>query len=394
MVKQVKTKTKQDPFKALLSAGFKAGADIEPIKNWCPTGSYLLNSLFSADINKGVPEGKIITLAGEPSTAKSFFALSIAHEFLKSDKEHKVIYVDSEGGLDKGNLEKKGIIAKEEFDEDGELIVNDEASDLASRFVLMNKIATLEEFESNIQQLFFNNLDVEDRGKYMLIVDSISMFSTEKVTADLTEGMRKEDASRTPKRRNEIVKHMCSVCAKYDITTILVAHVYDSMNQYEGKKIAGGKGITYTPHTVIMLGKSLVKDKDKKAVGVEIRALVKKSRMVREGLSSTLLLSFDKGLDKYYGLLEVALVSGVWTQRGAYIEFENGEKKFKSEVEKNPEKYFTADILDKINEYIKNTWALEGKDLSKEIVLDLDAVRNESDFEEKKQGDESGNESD
>ena len=76
------------------------------------TGSYILNALVSGSIFGGLPANKITALAGESSTGKTFFALSVVRSFLQSNPDAQVIYFETESAISKDMMETRGIDVK------------------------------------------------------------------------------------------------------------------------------------------------------------------------------------------------------------------------------------------------------------------------------------------
>lgn len=112
--------------------------------------------------------------------------------------------------------------------------------------------------------------------------------------------------------------------------------------------VTHNSGLVYAASTVIFLFKAKEKI-GTDVVGAIVTARAEKSRLTKEQQKVPTRLFFDKGLDKHYGLTEIAVSTGVWTKLSKQIELPDGTKIFQSKIEKNPEKYFTKDVLDEID---------------------------------------------
>jgi len=131
---------------------------------------------------------------------------------------------------------------------------------------------------------------------------------------------------------------------------ILTNHVYDVIGAYvPTQEMSGGGGIKYAATGIVFLSKSKKKDADNNVVGAIIKAKTKKSRLTRENMVVETLLDYSKGLDRYYGLIGIAEALGVAVKKGNKYVID-GKEAFENAINKNPEKFFTKDVLDKIDE--------------------------------------------
>ena len=104
-------KTIDNEYASLADDGISAG----DVSSFIDTGSYIFNALLSGSINGGLPSNKITALAGESSTGKTFFTLSIIKNFLETNKDAGVFYFESESAVSKqkkdGNVtESDGVL--------------------------------------------------------------------------------------------------------------------------------------------------------------------------------------------------------------------------------------------------------------------------------------------
>ena len=142
---------------------------------------------------------------------------------------------------------------------------------------------------------------------------------------------------------------------KAKVPLIVTNHVYDVVGSYVPmKKMGGGSGLEYAASTIIFLSKKKDKDKDGSVSGAIITANLKKSRMTIENKKVETRLNYASGLDKYYGLLDLAIKFGVFKKVSTRIEMPDGSKAFESQIEANPEKYFDKETLDVIDEFCKS----------------------------------------
>ena len=309
------------------------GVDAGDVSNFVDTGCYSLNALLSGTIHGGMPGNKITAIAGEAATGKTFFALGICKHFLDNDKDAGVIYFESESAVSKNMIEDRGVDSK--------------------RFVVV-PVATVQEFRAQAIKVVDKYLEQpEDKRKpLMFVLDSLGMLSTTKEMQDTAEGKETRDMT-----RSQIVKSTFRVLTlklgKANIPMIMTNHTYDVIgSMFPQKEMGGGSGLKYAASSIIYLGKRKVKD-GTEVVGNIIHCKNYKSRLTKENAQIDVMLTYEKGLDKYYGLLDIAVEEGIFKKVSTRIETPDGKKVFGKNIIENPEEYFTKEVLEKIDEATK-----------------------------------------
>ena len=142
-----------------------------------------------------------------------------------------------------------------------------------------------------------------------------------------------------------------------NIPLIVTNHTYDVIGSYvPTKEMGGGSGLKYAASTIIYLSKKKEKDKTE-VVGNIIKAKTAKSRLSRENQQVEIRLYYDeRGLDRYYGLLELGEYGGMWKNVAGRYEM-NGKKIYGKEILKNPTEYFTDDIMNKLDVIAKSVFS-------------------------------------
>lgn len=306
------------------------------------TGSYVLNALYSGSLFKGMPGNKINALAGEEATGKTFFMLGIAKNFLDKDPESAVILFESEGAITKDTLADRNIDVNR---------------------VLMVPVSTVEQFNTQAARVVQGHLEKssENRRPLMICLDSLGMLSTKKEMEDTSSGKDTKDMTRTQKIRATF-RVLTLALSQAGIPMILTNHVYQSMGMFPTKEVAGGGGLKYASNNIIALGKAQYKVGDKH-LGSKIRCKIIKSRLTREKSQGTVLLTHDSGLDRYFGLIDLALEAGVFTKVANKIQTPSAEKpQFQSIIEKSPEKFFSQEILEQIDKYAQKKFCFGAPD--------------------------------
>jgi RecA/RadA recombinase len=302
------------------------------------TGSYALNALLSGSIYGGMPNNKAFALAGEESTGKSFFALSIASYFQQLNPTGAVICFETEGALD-DTVSTKEMLKARGIDVD--------------RFYLL-PATTVEDFRTQCLKVLNEYLATpkKDRKPMLMILDSLGMLSTNKEMADIAEGKGTRDMT-----RSQIIRGAFRVLTlkmnRARVPMIITNHTYEVVGAYHPtKEMSGGGGLKFAASIIGFLSKSKAKEGDAddgQLIGAKITVKIDKSRFTREEKKLSIILNHSKGLDRYYGLLEIAELGGVIKKISTKYEFPNGTTAFKKHINKDPEKYFTKEVLDLID---------------------------------------------
>lgn len=310
------------------------GVDSADVTNFIDTGSYSFNALLSGSIFGGLPGNKITAIAGEAATGKTFFALGICKNFLDKDKEAGVIYFESESAISKEMIVSRGVDA--------------------TRMVIV-PVATVQEFRNQSIKVLDKYLEQpEDKRKpLMFVLDSLGMLSTTKEMEDTAEGKETRDMT-----RSQIVKSTFRVLTlklgRAKVPMIMTNHTYDVIgSMYPQKEMGGGSGLKYAASSIIYLGKRKEKDGDNQVIGNIIHCKNYKSRLTKENAQIDVRLTYKEGLDRYYGLLEIAEEAGIFKKVSTRYELPDGTKVFGKSINDEPEKYFTKEILKQIDETTK-----------------------------------------
>ena len=313
-------------YASIVSEGVEAG----DVSNFIDTGSYIFNGLLSGTIHGGLPANKITALAGESATGKTFFALGICQRFLEDNPDSAVIYFESESALTKDMIEDRGIDS--------------------SRMIIM-PVTTVQEFRHQAIRVLdkYIEQDPADRKPMLLVLDSLGMLSTTKEIEDTEAGKETRDMTRA-----QIVKAAFRVLTlklgKAKVPLIITNHTYDVVgSMFPTKEMGGGSGLKYAASSIVYLSKRKEKD-GTEIIGNIIHCKNHKSRLTKENKMVDVRLTYDKGLDKHYGLLELALKHGIFKQVSTRIELPDGSKTFGKTINNDPEKYFTEEILKQLDE--------------------------------------------
>jgi RecA/RadA recombinase len=302
------------------------------------TGSYILNALLSGSIYGGVPDNKVTAFAGESATGKTFFVLGIVRAFLDKNPDGAVVYYDTEAAVTKSMMSSRGIDTTR---------------------VIIAEPDTIQKFKTHALKLLeaYEKQPADKRPPMMFVLDSLGLLSTSKEMEDSLEGKDVRDMT-----KSQVIKAAFRVLtlklAKVKIPMLVTNHVYEVVGSYvPTKEISGGSGLKYAASTIAMLSKKKEKDGDGEIIGNQIKIKTFKSRLSKENQDATVLLTYNKGLDRYYGLLELAEKYEVIKKVSTRYELPDGRKVFGKEINTNPELYFTEEILTRLEECAKKEFS-------------------------------------
>jgi RecA/RadA recombinase len=312
-------------------------SDIEDTERYVDTGSYIFNGLVSGSIFGGVSGNKITAIAGESSTGKTFFSLAVVKNFLDSNPDGYCLYFDTEAAVNKGLLESRGI-------------------DL-QRLVVVN-VVTIEEFRVKALKAVdkYIKMSEEERKPCMFVLDSLGMLSTEKEIRDALDDKQVRDMTKSQLVKGAF-RMLTLKLGQANIPLIVTNHTYDVIGSYvPTKEMGGGSGLKYAASTIIYLSKKKEKDKTE-VVGNLIKAKTAKSRLSKENKQVEIRLFFDhRGLDRYYGLLELGEIGGLWKNVAGRYEI-GGKKLYAKQILSEPETYFTDDVMQALDEIAQSEFS-------------------------------------
>jgi len=330
-------------------------SDIVENEVFVDTGSYILNALASGSIFGGISQNKITAFAAPEASGKTFIALSVVRNFLDKNPTGFCLYFDTESAITKKILQ------------DRNLDVN--------RIVIIN-LVTVEEFRQKALKAvdLYMKLDENERRPCLFVLDSQGMLSTNKEIRDTLAEKDTRDMTKAALLKGAY-RMLTLKLGQANIPMIVNNHVYDQMSLYSTKELSGGSALKYSASTILEISKSKEKEGTEVA-GVILRFKTRKSRFSKENQDVEVRLYYDeRGLDRYYGLIELAEEGGIITRVGNKYNI-NGEKFFKKTILSSPEKYFTQELLEQIDEYAKTKFQY-GKSAKTEEADDEDGDTSE-----------------
>jgi len=306
-------------------------------KDMVQTEVPMLNLALSGSLDGGLAPG-LTVLAGPSKHFKTSFALIMASAYLKKYDDAVLLFYDSEFGSPQSYFETFGIDTNR---------------------VLHTPVTNVEELKFDM----ISQLEQLNRGdKVCIVIDSVGNLASKKELEDAINEKSVADMSRA-----KALKGFFRMTTPYlnmkDIPMIAVNHTYMEIGMFPKAVVSGGTGIYYSADNIWIVGRQ----QDKQ--GTEIKGYhfiinVEKSRYVKEKSKIPISVSWDGGVEKWSGLLEVALEGGFVTKPsvGWYskVNHETGEvddAKFREKDTLN-EEFWSSIITDEFKDYLKGKFKI------------------------------------
>ena len=316
----------------------------------------MVNVALSGSLDGGLTPG-LTMLAGPSKHFKTAFALLLASSYMKKYKEAVVLFYDSEFGTPQKYFET--------FDIDMDR-------------VLHTPITDVEELKHDIMNQL-QGLDKNDR--VIIVIDSIGNLASRKEVEDSLEGKSVADMTRA-KQIKSLFRMITPHMTIKDVPMVVVNHTYKEIGMFPKDIVGGGTGSYYSADTIWILGRQQEKTGGE-ITGYNFIINVEKSRFVREKSKVPITVSFDGGIQKYSGLLDIALEGGFVQKPAAgwyaKVDPKTGEidgNKVRESDTSNKE--FWKDILksEKFKEYVKQKYSIAygsimGEDVSEQETTEV-----------------------
>jgi len=271
-------------------------------KDMIPTTVPMINVALSGSVDGGITPG-LTMLAGPSKHFKTGFALLLASAFLKKYDDGVILFYDSEFGTPQSYFNTFGIA----FDR-----------------VVHTPIMDVEELKFDIMKQLTN---IERTDRVMIIIDSIGNLASKKEVEDALNEKSVADMSRA-KQLKSLFRMVTPYLTMRDIPMVVVNHTYKEIGLYPKDIVGGGTGSYYSSDAIWILGRQQDKDADG-IQGYHFVINVEKSRYVREKSKIPITVSFEGGINRWSGLLDVAIDGGyiVKPKNGWYatVDKETGE---------------------------------------------------------------------
>lgn len=319
-------------------------------KDMIQTSIPIINVALSGRLDGGLTPG-LTMWAGPSKHFKTAFSLLMAKSYLDKYEDAALLFYDSEFGTPQSYFETFGI----DMDR-----------------VLHTPVTDVEQLKFDIMQQL-NNVE---RGEHLIVViDSIGNLASKKEVEDALDGKSVADMSRA-KQMKSLFRMVTPHLALKDIPMVVVNHTYKEIGLYPKDIVGGGTGSYYSADNIFILGRQQEKD-GTELTGYNFIINVEKSRYVKEKSKIPVSVSFDGGLSKWSGLLDVALESGhvIKPSNGWYqkVDKETGEldeKKYRIKDTDTKDFWMPILLTKSFNDFVKNKYSLAMGDMVKSDELD------------------------
>jgi RecA/RadA recombinase len=309
----------------------------------------MLNVALSGKLGGGLVSG-LTVLAGPSKHFKTSFALKIAAAYLESDPEAVMLFYDSEFGSPQSYFETFGI-------------------DLDR--VLHTPITNVEELKFDL----INQLEAMDKkDKVIIVIDSIGNLASKKELEDALDEKSVADMSRA-KALKGLFRMTTPYLTMKNIPLLAINHTYKEIGLFPKDIVGGGTGIYYSADNIWILGRRQNKT-GTEVTGYDFIINVEKSRYVKEKSKIPISVSWDGGIERFSGLLDVGLASGhiIKPSNGWYQKVDTGTGEVigsKVREKDTLTEEFWSDILsnEKFNEFMESQYCI-----GKKTVVDMDEI--------------------
>ena len=321
-------------------------------KDMIPTSIPVINVALSGRFDGGLTPG-LTMWAGPSKHFKTAFSLLMAKAYQDKYKDAVILFYDSEFGTPQSYFDSFGIDTER---------------------VLHTPITDIEQLKFDIMQQMNN---IERGERVMIVIDSIGNLASKKEVEDALDGKSVADMSRA-KQLKSLFRMVTPHLTLKDIPMVVVNHTYKEIGMFPKDIVGGGTGSYYSADNIYILGRQQEKE-GTEVVGYNFIINVEKSRHVKEKSKIPVSVSFDGGISKWSGLLDLALESGhvIKPSNGWYskVNVETGEvdeKKYR--IKDTETKDFWLPVLQQKSfyEFVKNKYSVGQIDMVKDEDIDAE----------------------
>jgi RecA/RadA recombinase len=316
-------------------------------KDMIQTDVPIVNVALSGNLDGGLTPG-LTMFAGPSKHFKTAFALLMAKSYMKKYEDAVVLFYDSEFGTPQSYFD---------------------AFDIDTERVLHTPITDVEQLKHDIMNQLQN---IEKTDKVIIVLDSIGNLASKKEVEDSIEGKSVADMSRA-KQMKSLFRMVTPHLTIKDIPMVVVNHTYKEIGMFPKDIVGGGTGSYYSADTIWILGRQQDKD-GSEIVGYNFIINVEKSRYVREKSKIPVTVSFDGGINKWSGLLDIAIEGNfvVKPSNGWYakVDQETGEVLDKKRFAETQTEEFWKDILadERFKEFVRKKYEITYSSIMGETV--------------------------
>lgn len=348
ILKILNTIDKIDPLATYLNDEALCFAD-----KWIDTGSMMLNAVCSGSLYGGIPVGKITSICGPSQTGKSYIVQNIIKNAQKAGMY--CILFDTEGAIEPEAAARFGI-------------------DLSKvKYVQPKSVLSMRNMINNV---LTSAIEEGQQGKIAIFIDSIGNAESEMQINRMEKDSNSADMGSFAKDVKSLLKTCARLCGPARSPIVFTNHIYEDPTSLYTKLIKeqpGGKAVWFLPSLIIQMARADAKSEEmkenvaagsKKISGSILKFLTAKNRFIRPYLTGEMYLSYNKGLHRYYGLVELAKAFKIIVLNGSSYALSDGTKLGYAATWINNKELWENTILPQIEERIKSEWKYSSVDES------------------------------
>lgn len=303
-------------------------------KDMIQTSVPMMNVALSGSLEGGLTPG-LTVFAGPSKHFKTAFSLLLAKSYLEKYEDSVVLFYDSEFGSPQSYFDSFGIDTSR---------------------VLHTPITDIEQLKFDVMSQINN---VERGDHVIIIVDSVGNLASKKEVDDALEGKSVADMTRA-KQMKSLFRMITPHLTIKDIPMVVVNHTYSEIGLYPKQIVSGGTGIYYSADNIFIIGRQQEKE-GTEVVGYNFIMNVEKSRFVKEKSKIPIEVSFDGGISRWSGLLDVALEGGFVTKpSNGWYSVKGDEKKFRLKDTYNKDFWLPVITNKEFRSYIETRYQVAG----------------------------------
>ncbi len=335
-------------------ATYLSDSTLSRVGGWIDTGSYVLNAIVSGSIHGGIPKGRVTMLAGESMTGKSLFVMKI---LAAAQKEGLIpVIFDTENAIDPEGAERLG---------------------LDTSNVKYVPCISIEQTRNALYKFLTTVKEKGLEGKFIVAVESFGNLQSELSLARMGKDSTSTDMGTNARAMKSLMQTCTNLGAVTQTTILCTNHVYDNpaaLFPSIEKNMPGGKSCVYLPSVTIQLARKPVKSDGGKTMdgetavaqknyaGIIIRALTRKNRFIKQYLEGEMYLSFASGLDRYFGMIDLAVGVGAVINTGATYQLPDGKKLGYYKNWRKDKELWENTILPVVEERIGKVWSYSNEE--------------------------------
>ena len=319
-------------------------------KDMIPTSVPIINVALSGRLDGGLTPG-LTMWAGPSKHFKTAFSLLMAKSYLEKYEDAALLFYDSEFGTPQSYFDSFGIDTNR---------------------VLHTPLTDIEQLKFDIMQQLTN---LERGDRLIIVIDSIGNLASKKEVEDALEGKSVADMSRA-KQVKSLFRMVTPHLTMKDVPMIVVNHTYKEIGMFPKDIVGGGTGSYYSADNIFIIGRQQEKE-GTEVVGYNFIINVEKSRYVKEKSKIPVSVSFDGGISRWSGLLDIALDGGfvIKPSNGWYSKVDDDgviqDKKYR--IKETDTSDFWMSILKnkKFQNYVKDRYQIAAGEIMQDGIENL-----------------------